>query len=332
MRVLVFALLMFVVAVASRADSGLKISDVAINSPAASMTISGFGFFNGGPDKPSPRLIGYRLRNPLFSDYSEKQRFIYLPEGTKIDTDADGRIQFPVGAALIKNFGYRDASGKLDIIETRLLLHQAEGWLALPYVWRPDRSNADLKVGGARLPVSFKKPNGQDMAISYSVPNKNQCKQCHSSNGKIVPIGPTVTNMVFTGVQGDPFAVSAVEAAWDDPAAKLDDRAQAYLRINCGHCHKPSGSASNSGLFFDDHIGGGAAQGIGKRPVAAGRGSGNFDFVIEPGHPERSILIHRMKSTDPGVAMPELGRATAHDEGVKLLDEWIRGMKPTTTP
>jgi hypothetical protein len=330
MRVLVFALVMLVVAVASRADAGLKTSDVAINSPATSMTISGFGFFNGGPDKPAPGLIGYRLRNPLFSDYSEKQRFIYLPEGTKMDTDADGRIQFPVGAALIKNFGYRDASGKLNIIETRLLLHQADGWLALPYVWRPDRSNADLKVGGTRLPVSFKKPNGQDMAISYSVPNKNQCKQCHSSNGKIVPIGPTVTNIVFTGVRGDPFGVSAAEAAWDDPAAKPDDRAQAYLRINCGHCHKPSGSASNSGLFFDDHIGGGAAHGIGKRPVAAGRGSGNFDFVVEPGHPERSILIHRMKSTDSGVAMPELGRATAHDEGIALLEEWIRQMKPTS--
>ena len=64
------------------------------------------------------------------------------------------------------------------------------------------------------------------------------------------------------------------------------------------------------------------------RPVAAGRGSGNFDFVIEPGHPERSILTYRMKSVDPGIAMPELGRASAHDEGVALLGAWIKSMKP----
>jgi hypothetical protein len=60
--------------------------------------------------------------------------------------------------------------------------------------------------------------------------------------------------------------------------------------------------------------------------VAAGRGSGNFDFVIEPGHPERSILIYRMKSTDPGIAMPELGRATAHYEGVAFLEAWIKSL------
>jgi hypothetical protein len=118
-------------------------------------------------------------------------------------------------------------------------------------------------------------------------------------------------------------------ARWDNPrSGGIESRALSYLRVNCGHCHKPSGSASNSGLFFDDQFGSEAALGIGKRPVAAGRGSGNFDFVIEPGHPERSILIHRMKSTDPGVAMPELGRATAHDEGIALLEGWIRAMKP----
>ena len=69
-------------------------------------------------------------------------------------------------------------------------------------------------------------------------------------------------------------------------------------------------------------------MGIGKRPVAAGRGSGGFDFVIEPGHPERSILLYRLKSTDPGIAMPEVGRATVHKEGAELLEQWISEMKP----
>jgi hypothetical protein len=30
-----------------------------------------------------------------------------------------------------------------------------------------------------------------------------------------------------------------------------------------------------------------------------------------------------MQSTDPGIAMPELGRATVHEEGVALLSQWI---------
>jgi hypothetical protein len=34
-----------------------------------------------------------------------------------------------------------------------------------------------------------------------------------------------------------------------------------------------------------------------------------------------------MQSLEPGIAMPELGRATEHDEGVALIRQWIREMK-----
>jgi hypothetical protein len=33
-----------------------------------------------------------------------------------------------------------------------------------------------------------------------------------------------------------------------------------------------------------------------------------------------------MESSDPGVMMPELGRAVAHDEAVALIREWIAKM------
>jgi uncharacterized repeat protein (TIGR03806 family) len=314
------------------------VSDAVIASAANPPLLSAFGFFEGGPRHPAAGLIAYDLRTPLFSDYAEKYRFIHLPKGAKLSVDAQGRVQFPIGTALIKNFGYAAENGGFRTIETRLLLHRAEGWVALPYVWRADGSDAELKQGGARVPAAFRKANGSAMQISYAVPNKNQCKQCHVTGDKIVPIGPVWSSLVIADPQRKlAFANAAsgnaktlgAASAWTDKAASLDARAKAYLKINCGHCHKPSGSASNSGLFYDDHPGGAAvALGIGKRPVAAGRGAGNFDFVIDPGHPERSILIHRMNSTDPGVAMPELGRATAHDEGVKLLEDWIRAMKP----
>ena len=68
------------------------------------------------------------------------------------------------------------------------------------------------------------------------------------------------------------------------------------------------------------------AKGVGKRPVAAGRASGGFDFDIKPGDPDHSIMIYRLKSLDPGIAMPELGRGSVHDEGVTLLEQWIKAM------
>ena len=114
--------------------------------------LSAFGFFDGAADRPVAGLIGYSLRNPLFTDYAEKQRFIYLPKNSRLRVAPDGKVDFPVGSALIKSFGYRDVAGHLNIIETRLLLRRKNGWLALPYVWREDGSDADLKVGGKRIP------------------------------------------------------------------------------------------------------------------------------------------------------------------------------------
>jgi hypothetical protein len=66
--------------------------------------------------------------------------------------------------------------------------------------------------------------------------------------------------------------------------------------------------------------------GLFKRPVAAGRGSGGLEFDIVPGAPDASILLHRMRSTDPGVTMPELGRSSVHDAGVDLIRAWIAVM------
>jgi uncharacterized repeat protein (TIGR03806 family) len=333
MRLLLPLLACFVGAVgisASRQD----VSDIVSGAPSNPALLSAFGFFEGGASIPSPRLIPYQLRTPLFSDYAEKQRFIYIPAGGEMAADASGQLFFPVGTALIKSFGYSSGSGGARILETRVLLHRAEGWVALPYVWRADGSDADLRVGGTRIPVEFAH-GGSKASISYAVPNKNQCKQCHSSAEQIMPIGPIWQNMEFPRIKDKerilatlpPLAGLPSFAKWDDDnSGSIEERAKAYLKVNCGHCHAPKGSASNSGLFLDGSAQDDAAIGIGKRPVATGRASGNLDFIIEAGRPDRSILINRMKSTDPGIAMPELGRAMAHDEGVKLLEGWIAAM------
>gem|GEM_PF-3897266 len=52
--------------------------------------------------------------------------------------------------------------------------------------------------------------------------------------------------------------------------------------------------------------------GIAVRSDAAGRGSGGYTYDIDPGKATSSILIFRMKSLDPGIMMPELGRSLVH--------------------
>lgn len=132
-------------------------------------------------------------------------------------------------------------------------------------------------------------------------------------------------------LEGAPTPAQAPSTAvWTDAAAPLGERARAYLDANCGHCHSPKGIAGNSGLFLDSETTDPVARGIGKRPVAAGRGAADLDYDIVAGDPERSILLHRMQSTDPGVMMPELGRALVHAEGVDLTRAYIAALKADT--
>ena len=131
--------------------------------------------------------------------------------------------------------------------------------------------------------------------------------------------------MLLTGA---PAADQASKlAVWDDPkSGSLDDRARAWLEINCAHCHSPEGPARNSGLDLLASQRIPTAFGIDKPPVAAGIGSGGLAYDIVPGQPDHSILVYRIASTHPGIMMPELGKRLVHEEGVALVREWIAAM------
>ncbi len=310
---------------------------VAVNDAAVMnglpRTLAEFGFFADAPAQvPAARVIPYRLNTPLYSDGAEKLRFIYLPAGVGASADGEGLLEIPVGAALIKTFAFGEGEAR-RLIETRVLLHRADGWLALPYLWNDEQTEARLAVAGAR--VDLVTPRGE--AISYRVPNKNQCKECHGLAGEVIPIGPKARNlshewlgeMVARGMLDRVPDGADVLRLWEARGdASAADAARAYLDVNCAHCHRPSATASNSGLDLRWEQRDPSAIGIMKRPVAAGRGSGGLLFDVVPGKPEESILAHRMASAEPGVAMPELGKATVDPEGVEAVERWISGLEP----
>ena len=116
-------------------------------------------------------------------------------------------------------------------------------------------------------------------------------------------------------------------AKWDDPSSgTTTDRARAYLDANCGHCHNDKGSARTTGLWLRLGDRPELELGICKPPVAAGRGSGDLSFDIVPSKPDESILIRRMRSTEPQQMMPEIGRSLVHEEGVAIVAEWIASL------
>lgn len=308
----------------------------------------------------------YELNTPLFTDYAGKLRTIWMPKGSAANYEAEAAFDFPVGTVITKTFFYPRAAGeavapgdglsigetaggldlsRMRLIETRVLVRRADGWIALPYVWNDAQTEAKLKRTGQAIPLTLVRAGREDRFV-YQVPNVNQCVGCHGTDHatkKLHPIGPkarhlnrVVTIGGETRNQLDRLALVGylkglpVErpraADWRDETASLDDRARAWLDINCGHCHSATGPADTSGLYLTASTPVGAALGLCKPPIAAGQGTGGFNVDILPGDPDRSIMVFRTGSTDPGAMMPELGRSLAHEEGLALLRRWIAAM------
>lgn len=292
----------------------------------------------------------YTLTAPLFTDYALKYRFIFMQEGESMDYNATRTFSFPQNTIITKTFSYPEDFSKMKNIkhlETRLLLKRKNGWKALSYIWDKDGKDATLSRIGAQIPIKYKRL-GKESSFTYAVPSQNQCFSCHGIAGKLNPIGPQAKLLNHDMVYSDKkernqlaylrelrvltglHLVNKAPKAPDymDIRQPLVNRAKAYLHINCAHCHQPNGRAKTSGLFLEyerNHLT--TEYGDCKPPVAAGRGAGDLKYIIQPGNAKDSILVHRMISTDPGSMMPEIGRGLVHDEGVKLIREYINSKK-----
>ncbi|MGH8054457.1 MAG: SO2930 family diheme c-type cytochrome [Stenotrophomonas sp.] len=330
---------------------------------------------DGGKLQLNEGVVPYDLNTPLFSDYAHKLRTVWMPKGQAAGYQPEHALDFPVGTILSKTFYYPLPAGgaadgksvartppshsvlqgeslelsKVHLIETRLLVHRKEGWVALPYVWNREQTAATLKRSGETVELELVDDAGAREAFSYQVPDQNQCAGCHVTDNrsrKLLPIGPKarhlnrefdyadgrenqLAHLVRVGyLTGLPAAAQVPHMAdATDPNAPLDARARAYLDVNCGHCHSRTGPAITSGLWLDaptnDHL----KLGLCKQPIAAGKGTGNRLYDVLPGDADASIIAYRMDSDDPAVMMPEVGRAVVHKEGVALIRQWINALE-----
>ena len=315
--------------------------------------LSEYRFFVGDLKdlQPTADVIPYDLNTPLFSDYAHKLRFFKLPKGETVSYREREVLDFPVGTYLIKNFYYyQDETNKLagrHIMETRLLLHEADGWKTLPsYIWNEEQTEAYLTVEGGTKTVSWVNEVGKRQQVAYSIPSQTLCKSCHVKNNVLTPIGPKARQLnrdyAFTGGKHNQLShyanlglltdlpeLSTIRKSpvWNDPTSgSLHGRALAYLDMNCAHCHRKGGPGNTSALHLTEFETNEFNLGINKHPIAAGKGTGGRPYDIVKGEPENSILLYRMESTNPGEMMPEVARKLVHTEGVALIKEWIEKM------
>jgi uncharacterized repeat protein (TIGR03806 family) len=324
---------------------------------------------SGGRVTPNAGVLPYDLVTPLFSDYAHKLRTVWMPAGQSARYSADKAFEFPVGTILSKTFYYPRAGAadavlktydaepgapaagldlsRVRLVETRVLVRRADGWVVLPYVWNADQSEAELERTGDAKALELVDAQGHGQKFTYVVPNENQCASCHVTNlksGEFTPLGPKARNLNRTlaytdGTEnqiarwvragflaGVPAGELPRAADWRDVQQPIADRARSYLDVNCAHCHQGGATASNTSLRLDALGPADWSLGLCKPSVAAGKGTGDRIHDIEPGQPDASILPFRLASTEGGVMMPELGRNTVHQEGVQLIRDWIAAM------
>lgn len=301
-------------------------------------TLSAYGYFTDLPQQiPASGVIPYQVAASLYADQSKKLRFLVLPAGGKIGFDATGRWTFPDGTTLIKTFYFDNPDGSRTLAETRLEMLIGGTWTLQTYLWNDAQTDATRFVAGRTL----HRPDGD-----YRVPASDQCATCHATHDAAVPLGPrtrqlnrAVANGATMVNQLDDFAARGLFAT-TPPAAStlerlvdpfggdpLDARARSYLDANCAHCHSDGGTASSTNLRLDFGTTDWMQLGVCKSPVSAGPGSGSLLWDVVPGDPDRSIVVYRMRSTEPQIKMPQLPTMTSDAMGTGLISAWISSLQ-----
>lgn len=334
-------------------DPPSKTADTAVLVyRSAPKLLSEYGLFegNGSTQEPAAGVVPYSLNTTLFTDYATKYRFIRIPNGAKIDYAEAGLLGFPEGTLIAKTFAYpvdaTDPTQGEQLLETRIEELRDGEWYGYSYRWNEAQTDATLTLGGGELEVSWIHQDGTQRTNHYEIPNPNQCLNCHAQSKSYQPIGPTAKNMnrdfeFATGNSNQLEFLAAINwleklpkederqrmpVAFDPATGSLDERAHAWLDVNCAHCHNPGGTARTSGLDLRYSQTDPTKFGVWKAPVAAGHGSGGLNYDIVPGQPSKSILLYRMESDDPSIRMANVGRNLIHTEGVELIREWIASM------
>jgi uncharacterized repeat protein (TIGR03806 family) len=309
--------------------------------------------------EPSARVVPYAVNAQLYADEADKHRFVFIPQGATIEYHASRAWRFPVGTVLVKTFSYARAVSERDggaaeeqprLLETRLLVREQRGWAAHTYIYGDDPRDAERKVAGKRIALRFRDADGALRDNDYSVPNTNQCGDCHGRDAALDTLGGTTRQLNrdapdvaqnqiarfielgwLTGAEPDAARARLVDPFGDAP---LVDRMRAYADANCGHCHneEPESGDDGSGLWLrfdetDPASAEAATLGVCKMPQSAGGATCGLTVDVLPGDPDGSILVCRMESEDPQVQMPPLGRNLQDARGTALLREWIESLE-----
>jgi hypothetical protein len=109
-----------------------------------------------------------------------------------------------------------------------------------------------------------------------------------------------------------------------DPKQDITLRARSYLHANCAQCHVEAGGGNaQMELEFTTELD--KMRLIDVKPIHDSYGLPEAR-LLAPGHPERSILLRRIRHRNNG-HMPPLATSIVDQQAVQLMHDWIKQMK-----
>lgn len=331
----------------SRATAG---QGTGAETPVAPRLLSQTGLYADAANlKVDKRNRTFSPQYPLWSDGATKRRWVRLPEGSQINIADLANWELPVGTKFWKEFAF---NGKK--VETRFLWRtRKDRWVFASYAWNDAQTEAVLASESGVASIA-EIADGK----RHSIPSVTECRSCHDSN-RTETLG---FNALQLSDDRDPNALHAEPLTADmvtvktlvgenlvtprrpeliatppriDATSPVTRTALGYMSTNCGSCHNSKGSIASLGLDLRNTTGSGSrepgtecaaiATTVGKRGHWVVPEAAEQSRIINPGHPESSSLIRRIKSRRPLSQMPPIGTVVADREAVDLLTSWIQG-------
>jgi hypothetical protein len=292
--------------------------------------------------KYSADAVPYTPGVTFWSDGAQKQRYFYLPPGTKIDTSNIDAWKFPVGTKAWKEFRFDD-----KLVETRLFWKVDEtNWASGTYIWDADGRAAPLNT--SKKPVL--------LANGYEIPTAKDCGKCHHGAadyllgleavelGLPTAMGVTLAKLTAAGSLSHPLAETTIHLPEDSTGKAA--AALGYLHANCGMpCHSnrglghetellmrlradefwsASGSVTIPAVTSTDIY---AATVMQKPTTASVEQKFPGQFRVTPGSHDKS-LVWTLAHTRGQYQMPPLVSHVVDDTGTQKLGDWIDALAP----
>lgn len=274
----------------------------------------------------------------LWSDGSDKKRYIYLPPGTQIDTTDPDHWVFPLGTKFWKSF----ISGG-QLVETRLIERtdeNATGFRFATYFWMSADATDAIRMDYKNLLLNA-------AGTTHDIPNGQMCERCHNPiQERIAGFGALQLNHDKGGVTlqtllDENLLTVPISTDIDFPGSDQATKdVLGYLHANCGNCHNdspglPLESVPAPQMLLRGKIGHQSLEDTDVYATAINQASTasaelGIDFRIKGGSVPDSAVHFRMTRRMIEDQMPPIGTEVTDPDALELLSTWITNLPPPT--